>query len=78
MKEIYDKIFKGAGLKTYNETNEMFAEFGYAVYEKYLKNEVALGKENFQLKQDLKFISSFLKEKDKEILSKRLVTLLKT
>jgi hypothetical protein len=73
MREIYDSIFKGAGLRTTNEANEMWAEFGYEVYKKYLAREIELANEVAQLKQDIKFFGSHLTTKDKKHLSKRLL-----
>ena len=72
MKELYAKIFKGHLLVTHNESTELWAEFGIAVYDKYLRKEFELQRENSQLKQDLKFVGQYIPEKKKAILSSRL------
>lgn len=72
MKDLYNRVFKGQGLVNTNQSTELWAEFGVAVYDKYLRNEIELQKENSQLKDDLKFVGQYIPEKKKTILSSRL------
>ena len=76
MRTIYNRIFKGRPLVTDNERVEMYGEFGREVFEEFLLPEMLAKQENHQLKQDLLFIGTFLRDKDKKHLSDRILKLI--
>lgn len=78
MKEIYEELKKNSyRLMTENESKDFWAEFGFSVFKKYLERELLLEKTMIQRKNDIRFLASFIKEEDKEKLSKRLKELIK-